>query len=94
MGRVLVVDDEPAVLFTLKEVLAERGHEPITAANGRDALARLDGVEAVVTDLSMPGMSGLELLAAIRERDGALPVVLLTAHGSEKVAVSAMKAGA
>ncbi len=94
MGRVLVVDDEPAVLFTLKEVLAERGHEPVTAASGREALARLDGVEAVVTDLAMPGMDGLELLAAVRERDAALPVVLLTAHGSEKVAVRAMKAGA
>jgi DNA-binding NtrC family response regulator len=94
MARVLVVDDEPAVLFTLKEVLAERGHEPVTATSGREALGRLDGVDAVVTDLSMPGMDGLALLAAIRERDAALPVVLLTAHGSEKVAVAAMKAGA
>src|SRR5208282_2078056 len=75
-------------------VLAERGHEPIAVASGRDALGRLDGVEAVITDLAMPGMDGLELLAAIRERDAALPVVLLTAHGSEKVAVQAMKAGA
>jgi two-component system, NtrC family, response regulator AtoC len=94
MGRILVVDDEPAVLFTLKEVLSERGHEPVTAPSGREALERLDGVEAVITDLAMPGMDGLALLAAIRERDAALPVVLLTAHGSEKVAVSAMKAGA
>ncbi len=94
MARVLVVDDEPAVLFTLREVLAERGHEPVTAQGGREALGRLDGVDAVITDLSMPGMDGLALLAAIRERDAALPVVLLTAHGSEKVAVQAMKAGA
>ena len=94
MGKVLLVDDEPAVLFTLREVLADRGHEPITAASGREALTKLEGAEAVVTDLSMPGMSGLELLAAIRERDASLPVVLLTAHGSEKVAVAAMKAGA
>jgi DNA-binding NtrC family response regulator len=94
MGKVLLVDDEAAVLFTLREVLADRGHEPVTAASGREALTKLDGIEAVVTDLSMPGMSGLELLSAIRERDAALPIVLLTAHGSEKVAVSAMKAGA
>jgi DNA-binding NtrC family response regulator len=47
-----------------------------------------------VTDLAMPGMDGLELLHGIRERDEALPVVLLTAHGSERVAVRAMKAGA
>ena len=94
MGRVLVVDDEPGVLFTLKEVLVDRGHEAITAAGGREALTRLEGVEAVITDLSMPGMDGLELLQALRERDASLPVVLLTAHGSEKVAVAAMKAGA
>jgi len=94
MGKVLLVDDEPAVLFMLREVLADRGHEPITAASGREALAKLESADAVVTDLAMPGMSGLELLAAIRERDASLPVVLLTAHGSEKVAVSAMKAGA
>jgi|HubBroStandDraft_6_1064221.scaffolds.fasta_scaffold61917_2 two-component system response regulator AtoC len=94
MGRILVVDDEPAVLFTLREVLADRGHDPVTATGGREALGRLDGVEAVITDLAMPGMDGLALLAAIRERDAALPVVLLTAHGSEKVAVQAMKAGA
>jgi two-component system response regulator AtoC len=94
MGRVLVVDDEAAVRFTLQEVLVDRGHVAVAAASGREALERLEGVEAVVTDLAMPGMSGLELLAAIRERDAALPVVLLTAHGSEKVAVQAMKAGA
>ncbi|HEY4119712.1 MAG TPA: sigma-54 dependent transcriptional regulator [Byssovorax sp.] len=94
MGKVLVVDDEPAVLFTLKEVLVDGGHDVVTASSGRDALGRLDGVEAVVTDLSMPGMDGLELLAAIRAHDASLPIVLLTAHGSERVAVQAMKAGA
>ncbi|APR80260.1 two component, sigma54 specific, transcriptional regulator, Fis family protein [Minicystis rosea] len=90
----LVVDDEPAVRFTLKEVLADRGHDVTTAASGAEALTRLDGVEAVVTDLAMPSMDGLELLRMLRERDASLPVTLLTAHGSEKVAVAAMKAGA
>ena len=94
MGKVLVVDDEPSVRFTLKEVLLDRGHEVVLASSGAEALDRLEGVEAVITDLSMPGMDGLALLRALRERDAALPVVLLTAHGSEKVAVSAMKAGA
>ncbi len=94
MAKVLLVDDEPAVLFTLKEVLAECGHEAVTAASGREALGRLEGVDAAITDLTMPGMDGLALLSAIRERDPSLPVVLLTAHGSEKVAVQAMKAGA
>jgi len=94
MAKVLLVDDEPGVLYTLQEVLTEHGDEVVTATSGAEALTRLEGVEAVVTDLVMPGMDGLELLRAIRERDAALPVIVLTAQGSERAAVSAMKAGA
>jgi two-component system response regulator AtoC len=94
MGRVLLVDDEPRVLYMLKEVLLERGHDPVTASSGRQALDLLEDVDVVVTDLSMPDMDGLEVLRAVRERDATLPVILLTAHGSEKVAVAAMKSGA
>jgi two-component system response regulator AtoC len=94
MAKVLLVDDEPGVLFTLTEVLEERGDEVVTASSGEAALERLEGVEAVITDLAMPGMDGLTLLRALRERDPALPVIVLTAQGSERAAVSAMKAGA
>jgi two-component system response regulator AtoC len=94
MAKVLLVDDEPGVLYTLREVLDERGDEVVTATSGQEALERLEGVEAVVTDLSMPGMDGLALLRAVRERDASLPVIVLTAHGSERAAVHAMKAGA
>ncbi|HEU4409963.1 MAG TPA: sigma-54 dependent transcriptional regulator [Polyangiaceae bacterium] len=94
MGRILLVDDEPGVLFTLREVLLDRHHEPETARSGREALQKLEGVEVVVTDLAMPEMDGLEVLRQVRDRDATLPVLLLTAHGSERVAVSAMKAGA
>jgi DNA-binding NtrC family response regulator len=91
---ILLVDDEPAVLFTLSEVLVERGHRVVTARSGAEALDKLDEADAVLTDLSMPGMDGLELMGQIGQRDPALPVILLTAHGSEKVAVAAMKQGA
>ncbi|HVK86860.1 MAG TPA: sigma 54-interacting transcriptional regulator [Kofleriaceae bacterium] len=94
MSSVLLVDDEPGVLFTLREVLADRGHRVLTARSGAEALNQLDEADAVLTDLSMPGMTGLELMAQIVQRDPALPVVLLTAHGSERVAVAAMKQGA
>ncbi|HSN26080.1 MAG TPA: sigma-54 dependent transcriptional regulator [Kofleriaceae bacterium] len=94
MSAVLLVDDEPGVLFTLREVLADRGHRVLTAKNGGEALAQLDEADAVLTDLSMPGMDGLELMAQIGSRDSTLPVILLTAHGSERVAVAAMKQGA
>ncbi len=94
MSTVLLVDDEPGVLFTLSELLTERGHRVITARSGEDALSKLDEVDAVLTDLSMPGMDGLDLMGRINQRDAALPVILLTAHGSERIAVAAMKRGA
>jgi len=94
MSTVLLVDDEPGVLFTLSEVLTERGHRVITSRSGADALTKLDDVETVLTDLSMPGMDGLELMSQVVARDPSLPVILLTAHGSERVAVEAMKRGA
>jgi two-component system response regulator AtoC len=94
MSTVLLVDDEPGVLYTLTEVLKERGHAITSARSGNEALGKLDEADAVVTDLSMPGMDGLELMSQIAARDPSLPVILLTAHGSERVAVAAMKAGA
>ena len=94
MSCVLLVDDEPGVLFTLTELLTERGHKVTTAKNGVEALTKLDDAETVLTDLSMPKMDGLELMTQIAARDPSLPVILLTAHGSEKVAVAAMKQGA
>jgi two-component system response regulator AtoC len=94
MSTILVVDDEPGLLFTLSELLGERGHRAITAASGADALAKLDEADVLITDLQMPGMDGLALLGQITARDPALPAILLTAHGSERVAVAAMKQGA
>jgi two-component system response regulator AtoC len=94
MSKVLLVDDEPGVLFTLKELLLDRGHEPVATTSAREALKKLDGVEAAIVDLSMPEMHGLDLLRAIHEREESLPVLILTAHGSERDAVAAMKAGA
>jgi DNA-binding NtrC family response regulator len=94
MATILVVDDEPGVRFMLEEALGDRGHRVIAVADAEAALAQLDHAEVVLTDLAMPGRDGLGLIAAIRERDTTLPVVLLTAHGSERVAVQAMRAGA
>jgi len=94
MGRVLLVDDEPAVVYALKEFARLAGHDPVAAASGKEALGLLEGVDAVIADYAMPGMNGVELLQAVRERDDTLPVIILTAQGSERVAVQAMKAGA
>jgi two-component system response regulator AtoC len=94
MPKLLFVDDEPAILVALKQLARTLGHEPLVARTGAEALELVEGAEAVVTDYSMPGMSGLELLEEIRRRDDSVPVVILTAQGSEKTAVHAMKLGA
>ncbi len=94
MPRVLLVDDEPALLFTLSQLVKSRGLEPVLAHSAKEALTLLEGVDSVVTDYSMPEMDGLQLVQAIHERDESLPVVVLTAHGSERIAVRAMKSGA
>src|SRR6266508_5830314 len=94
MARVLLADDEPSVRAALKERVQGRGWEPLVARSGAEALDLVDRADAVVTDFSMPEMDGMELLRAVHERDESLPVILLTAHGSERLAVRAIKAGA
>jgi len=94
MARLLLVDDEPAMLFALKELAESHKHEAVLARSAMEALAHLDGVDAVVTDYSMPEMDGVQLLKSIHDRDQSLPVIMLTAHGSEGLAVRAMKTGA
>ncbi|MFO0670888.1 MAG: response regulator [Polyangiaceae bacterium] len=93
-GRVLVCDDEAGVRFALGESLRARGHAVVEVAGGAEALAAIDDVDVVVTDLAMPGMDGLALLGEIRSRDPSLPVIVVTARGSERAAVDAMKRGA
>ena len=96
MTKILVVDDEPAVRYTLRAIFEEAGHEVQAADSGEDALRMMDAqpFDAVVTDLAMPGMDGMELLRAAHARHPALPIVMITAHGSERRAVEAMKEGA
>jgi two-component system response regulator HydG len=94
--RVLVVDDDPGVRYTLREILASEGLSVSEAADGAEALARfeVDPAPLVVTDLRMPRMDGMELLRRLVARSPPPRVVVITAHGSERQAVEAMKAGA
>lgn len=93
-GRILLVDDDPAVLFTLSEVLRDRGHASEDAQSAKLALEKLEGVDAVILDLELGNTNGLDLLVTLRERDPSLPVIILTGHGSERMAVRALRAGA
>lgn len=93
---VLVVDDERGVRYALEAVLSAEGHEVLTASSVQEALKIIHSteVEAVVTDLAMPGVSGMELLKQLHAHDSTLPVVLITAHGNERIAVEAIRHGA
>ena len=96
MTRLLIVDDEAAVRQLLRSILEEPPYE-ILEANGVSqackALASRD-VDVIVTDQQMPDGTGLEVLAAARESDPAIPVILLTGVATIQLAVDAMKAGA
>ena len=95
-GTVLLVDDEAYVRDSLATLLERRGFAVRTAASADRALAdgAAEGADAVVADLKMPGLSGLELLRELQARVPSLPVVLLTGHGTVASAVECMRAGA
>src|SRR5580700_6119863 len=96
MTRVLVIDDDPALRFTLEAVLSDAGLVVEASDGGVNGLAAFDahGADVVLTDLAMPDMDGMQVLARMRAGDPSVPVLMMTAHGSERVAVAAMKAGA
>jgi EAL domain-containing protein (putative c-di-GMP-specific phosphodiesterase class I) len=95
-GRILVVDDERDLLDILGTMLAEAGWQVDTAGNGREALTLVDAdrYEVVLSDIDMPGMSGMELLREIRGRDLDVPVLLITGHPRVDTAVEALEHGA
>jgi two-component system response regulator AtoC len=96
MPRVLVIDDEASMRYTLEAVLGDAGHDVETADGGAAGIAAFEahGADVILTDLAMPDVDGMKVLAAMRVQDPTVPVLMLTAHGSERVAVAAMKAGA
>lgn len=94
--RILVVDDEPAVRVALSRILTGAGFEVLTAADGPQALDQVvsDPPEAVILDVLMPGMDGLEVCRKLREIDGEIPVLMLTARGAIEDRVTGLDAGA
>src|ERR1700722_4500949 len=96
MTRALVIDDDASLRFTLEAVLSDAGFAVETCDGGAAGIAAFEarGADVVLTDLAMPDVDGMQVLARIRAQDPSVPVLMLTAHGSERVAVAAMKAGA
>jgi len=95
-GRVLVVDDEQAVRKTLKRILEGENFTVITASSGNEALniAEKEPLDAVLLDLRMPGISGMETLRELRRLYSGLPVIVVTANNDIQTAVTAIKLGA
>ncbi|MEE2751628.1 MAG: sigma-54 dependent transcriptional regulator [Myxococcota bacterium] len=94
--RVLIIDDEPSIRKVLAAHLKAQSYEVQTASDGGEGISRLQNEQfhAVVTDLKMPGIGGLEVLHWVRSHDPGLPVVIITAHGTVDTAVEAIKLGA
>src|SRR5437870_1948501 len=96
MTKVLVVDDERKMRRLLQILLERMGIDSVAAESGEEALRcfQAEKIDLILTDLKMPGLTGLELLARLRELDAEVPVILLTAYGTVQTAVEAMKLGA
>ena len=101
MGNILVIDDEESLRHTLGRVLRQAGYEVTTAGEGNEALRLVNSgyentspYDVVYLDIRLPGMDGLQVLKEIRQRDAHLPVILLTAYGSLKTALEALRLGA
>ncbi|MFN3345252.1 MAG: response regulator [Chloroherpetonaceae bacterium] len=94
--KILCIDDEPTHLVLLSQVLAKEGFDIMATSSPEEGLAycRENRYDAVLTDYQMPSLNGLEFLISLQQFDDAPPVVILTGHGSEEVAVKAMKFGA
>src|SRR5262249_39341620 len=94
--RVLVVDDDREMADTVAEYLTERGYRADTAVGGRAALQALKrkAFDAVITDLRMDGVDGLDVLEAARADDPTRPVLIMTAYGTIDGAIEAVRRGA
>ncbi|MBU8897085.1 sigma-54-dependent Fis family transcriptional regulator [Corallococcus sp. H22C18031201] len=96
MAKVLVIDDEANLRKVLAALLRRDGFDVTVAENGEQGLAEFhkNGADIVVTDLVMPKVGGMEVLASVRAANSDVPVIIITAHGTVDSAVEAIKAGA
>ena len=96
MPRVLVVDDEPAFVEMLTDFLTGKGYEVITASNGEETLQKLkeERPHLILLDVHMPGMNGLEVLQQVRQIDGEVGVIMVTAANDEETGRKALQMGA
>ncbi len=96
MEKVLIIDDNKSTIDALSQIITEKGYNPITAYTAEDGYKIYKSIapDMIITDMKLPGMSGLDLLQKIRTEDEAIPVIVVTAFGTVKSAVHAVKLGA
>ncbi|HON44024.1 MAG TPA: response regulator, partial [Planctomycetota bacterium] len=96
MAKILIVDDEKAARFGMKKALQKNNYEIEEATNGHEALQTIQNseIDLVFLDLNMPVMGGMEVLSHLQTQKNAPIVIVVTAYGTEKIAVEAMKRGA
>src|SRR5579864_1571081 len=96
MRRVLIVDDEENIRLVLKTLLKKHGYDVEVADSGEAALALVDtfGPDVILTDVRMPKMGGLDLLATLKAKQNPATVIVMSAYGNVDLALEAMKAGA
>ena len=94
--RILVIDDESAIRDSLKMILEYEGYQFIGAASGQDGLTTIqrERPDAVLLDIKMPGMDGMEVLRKVHALDESLPIIMISGHGSTATTVEAIKSGA
>jgi CheY-like chemotaxis protein len=88
--RILVVDDEPEILGLFKDLFTQRGYEVECASNGLEALESVDNsrIDAILLDVRMPSMDGIETLASVKQKRPEITVVMLTAYGGDETLIS------
>src|SRR6056297_2091174 len=94
--KILVTDDEKSIRNALREILEFEGYIVLEADNGKSALEIIENerVDLVMLDIKMKGMDGIEVLSEIKKREKNLPVIMISGHGTIKIAVEATKSGA
>ncbi len=94
--RILVIEDKKSMAEMLARIFEAEGYSALTSGTGEEGLQKVlhDGADLVLTDLKLPGMNGLQVLRALKEKRPLVPVIMMTAFGSIETAVEAVKAGA
>src|SRR3954471_639068 len=95
-GKILLIEDDPGIVMTLRRVLSDEGHTVQIEKRGDSGMAAAQGdaFDVVITDMKLPGLNGLDLVRQLHAAKPRMPIILMTAHGTTETAIQATKSGA